>query len=83
MTITFEDEYGRDWPFSPEELAVQVAEACLDYENCPYEAQVNILLTGNEEIRQMNRQFRNIFLPHGRIPGPGGFLRHRGGRGFF
>ncbi|HIS32663.1 MAG TPA: rRNA maturation RNase YbeY [Candidatus Limivivens intestinipullorum] len=80
MTITFEDEYGRDWPFSPEELAVQVAEACLDYENCPYEAQVNILLTGNEEIRQMNRQFRNIdretdvlSFPMGEYPAPGDF----------
>ena len=89
MTITFEDEYGRDWPFSPEELAVQVAEACLDYENCPYEAQVNILLTGNEEIRQMNRQFGILTRRQTYFPSPWantrprGISPHRGGRGFF
>ena len=60
MSVIYEDEYGKDWPFSPEELAGKVIEASLDYENCPYEAQVNVLLTGNEEIHEMNRDFRNI-----------------------
>ena len=32
----------------------------MDYEQCPYEAEVNLLLTMNEEIREMNRQFREI-----------------------
>ena len=50
MSVIYEDEYGKDWPFSPEELAGKVIEASLDHENCPYEAQVNVLLTGNEEI---------------------------------
>ena len=60
MSVIYEDEYGKDWPFSPEELAGKVIEASLDHENCPYEAQVNVLLTGNEEIHEMNRDFRNI-----------------------
>ena len=38
-------------------------EASLDHENCPYEAQVNVLLTGNEEIHEMNRNFRGIDRP--------------------
>ena len=63
MSVIYEDEYGKDWPFSPEELAGKVIEASLDYENCPYEAQVNVLLTGNEEIHEMNRNFRGIDRP--------------------
>ena len=32
----------------------------MDYVNCPYEAQVNLLLTENEQIHEMNREFRGI-----------------------
>lgn len=63
MTVIYEDEYGKEWPFSPEETAREVIEASLDYEKCPYEAQVNLLLTGNEEIHEMNRNFRGIDRP--------------------
>ena len=63
MSVIYEDEYGKDWPFSPEELAGKVMEASLVHENCPYEAQVNVLLTGNEEIHEMNRNFRGIDRP--------------------
>ena len=30
---------------------------------CPYEAQVNLLVTDSENIREMNRQFRGIDAP--------------------
>lgn len=63
MTLIYEDEYGKEWPFSPEELAAKVMEASLDYEECPYEAQVTLLLTGNEEIAEMNQNFRQIDRP--------------------
>ena len=35
-------------------------EASLDYAGCPYEAEVNLLLTMNEDIRRMNEEFRGI-----------------------
>lgn len=60
MTLNFEDEYGLSLPFEAESLAEQVIEHSLDYENCPYEAEVNLLLTSNEEIHKMNREFRGI-----------------------
>ena len=63
MTLYFEDEYGKEWPFSPEDVAKEVIAAALDYEDCPYEVQMNLLLTGNEEIHQMNREFRKIDRP--------------------
>ena len=38
MTLLFEDEYGKPLPFDARKLALEVAEHCLDYEGCPYEA---------------------------------------------
>lgn len=35
-------------------------EAVLETEGCPYEATVNVLLTGDEEIRAYNRQYRGM-----------------------
>ncbi len=63
MTLYYEDEYGKEWPFDPKTLAESVIEASLDHEACPYETQVNLLLTGNEEIHEMNRDFREIDRP--------------------
>lgn len=60
MTLNFEDEYGLSLPFEEESLAAQVIEHSLDYEECPYETEVNLLLTSNEEIHRMNREFRGI-----------------------
>ncbi|XCP83692.1 rRNA maturation RNase YbeY [Roseburia hominis] len=60
MRLFLEEEGEVRLPLDTFETAVQVAEAVLDYENCPYEAQVELLLTENEEIREMNREFRQI-----------------------
>ena len=63
MTVLFEDEGNLELPLSCEEIAKNVVEAALDYVNCPYEAEVNLLLTMNEEIHQMNLEFREIDRP--------------------
>lgn len=60
MTLYFEEEGDRILPFDCKKLAEETIEAALDYVECPYEAQLNLLLTMNEEIRSMNREFRNI-----------------------
>lgn len=60
MTLYFEEEGELKLPLECKELAEQVAEAALNYIGCPYEAEVNLLLTMNEEIRAMNREFRDI-----------------------
>lgn len=60
MTLLYEDEYEKPLPFEAKELAERVARQCLEYEDCPYEASVNVLLTDNPSIRQMNAQFRGI-----------------------
>lgn len=60
MTVLFEEEGSVKLPLACEELAIRVVEAALDFVACPYEAEVNLLLTMNDEIREMNRSFRQI-----------------------
>jgi probable rRNA maturation factor len=63
MTLYFEEEGSLTLPLECEELAKKVIEAAIDYEDCPYETEVNLLLTMNEEIHQMNMEFREIDRP--------------------
>jgi probable rRNA maturation factor len=60
MTLFVENETDEGFPFSPDELGKRVAEAVLDREKCPYETQVNLIITDRESIREWNKQFRGI-----------------------
>ena len=46
-----------------EKIAEQVIVAALDYEDCPYEAEVDLTLTTDEEIHKVNKEFRGIDRP--------------------
>lgn len=63
MTIDFENESSRDLGIDLYEIAEQVISFTLDYMDCPYEAQVSLLITDNEEIHQMNLEHRQIDRP--------------------
>ena len=63
MTFYVEDESKREWPFSVRNLLEAVAIQTLAEEKCPYEVQVNLLVTGDSEIHEMNRRFREIDRP--------------------
>lgn len=58
MTFCVENETGEEFPFSAEDTARQVCEGVLKAEGCPYPASVYLLLTDGEEIRRLNRQYR-------------------------
>lgn len=60
MTLFFEEEGALELDLPCKELAEKVIEAALDYVDCPYEAEVNLLLTMNDEIREINNNFRKI-----------------------
>lgn len=60
MTFYVENETERIFPFSVEEVVKAVAVKALDMENCPYEVQVNVLLTDNEGIHTFNKEYRGI-----------------------
>ena len=61
INIEYEAEEKLDLPW--EEIIQKVVLAALDYEGCPYEAEVNVVLTDNEEIRRLNREYRDIDRP--------------------
>lgn len=63
MTLYFEEEGEARLPIECEKIARQVIETTLDYAGCPYEWEVSLLLTQNEEIRVMNQDFRGIDRP--------------------
>lgn len=63
MAYYVENETGREFPFSLEETVGLVCGAVLEREGCPYEAQVNVVITDNEGIRGMNRDMRGIDSP--------------------
>lgn len=60
MTFYVENETAVEFPFPVEETVRTVCEAVLESENCPYETQVNVVLTDNSGIREMNRECRGI-----------------------
>lgn len=63
MTSYVENEAKESLPFEPKEILDLVARKVLEEENCPYEAQINLLLTDNEGIREFNRQYREVDAP--------------------
>ena len=63
MTLNFEDESGVFLGLPLEELAGTVIEEALDYIGCPYEVEISLLITGNDQIHEMNRNFREVDRP--------------------
>ena len=63
--MTIEIEYCYEEKFIPDYKTIiqTVINTALDYENCPYESQVYVLLTDNEEIHQVNLEQRQIDRP--------------------
>ena len=65
MTINIDYETDiRIVPEIPEEEIINkvITQAC-DYEKCPYEVEVNVLLTDNESIHETNREYRGVDAP--------------------
>jgi probable rRNA maturation factor len=60
MTIEIEEEVEVKFDFDWKELISQVVLGAIDYEHCPYEAEVSVLLTDNEGIHKINNEFRHI-----------------------
>lgn len=60
MQFFIENETEVNFDFDVEAVVKAVVEKVLDSEKCPYEAQVNVLLTDNEGIRRFNKEYRDI-----------------------
>ncbi len=60
MTFYVENETEQEFPFSIQEVVEEVCQAVLQTENCPYEAQINVILTDNAGIQELNKDYRGI-----------------------
>ena len=60
MSLFIETEGKTVFDFDIRELAELVVDAVLEHEKCPYEAEISLLLTHNDEIHEMNLEHRGI-----------------------
>lgn len=63
MTLNLEKEYELEFGLDYEEIACLVINQVLEDENCPYETEINLLLTSDEEIHRINLEYRDIDRP--------------------
>ncbi len=63
MDLIIEKETEDSFDFDYEKAAESIIEQALDYLKCPYEVQVNLTLTDNEGIHEINKEYRQIDRP--------------------
>ena len=63
MSLNIEKEVDVSFPFDYEALAEEVVSFAIEKEDFPYEAEVNLTLTDNEGIHEINRMYRQIDAP--------------------
>ena len=63
MSLNLEVEVDVPFTFDYEALAGVVVAFTIDHEGFPYEAEVNLTLTDNEGIHEINRMYRQIDAP--------------------
>lgn len=63
MSLYLEEEGDVKLALDCQMIAEIVVEAALEYAECPYEAEINLLLTTNDDIQEMNLMYRNIDRP--------------------
>ncbi|TAH72853.1 MAG: rRNA maturation RNase YbeY [Anaerolineaceae bacterium] len=63
MTIHLDYEATKELNIDYNALINKVVLGCLYYEDCPFEIEISILLTDDDEIKEINKQFRGIDKP--------------------
>lgn len=63
MSFYLENECQVDFDFDYESLAKKVIDYCLEWADFPYDAEVNLTLTDNNGIWEINKNFRDIDRP--------------------
>jgi len=61
INIEYETEIELNLPY--EDIIKSVINESIDYEKCPYEVEVNVILTDNREIHQINKDHRDVDSP--------------------
>lgn len=60
MTANIDSEVELSFDFDYYQLYVDVINAALSNENCPYDVEINLIITDDESIRQINKDTREI-----------------------
>lgn len=63
MSIQIEKETKQDLELNYETIVEEIVNEAMDYMNCPYEIELNVILTDNEGIHQVNLEQRGIDAP--------------------
>ncbi len=63
MTINIEYETDIDIKLDYRDIITKVVEASVDYVSCPYEVEVNVTLTDNGSIHEINKEYRDVDRP--------------------
>lgn len=63
MNFIIEYETDERFEFDIKKAAEYAIEQSLDYLECPYEVQINLTLTDNTGIQEINKEYRNIDRP--------------------
>ena len=74
MQLYLENETDISFDFDTEEIAKKVIEKVLEVEKCPFNTEVNLLITDNEGIREYNASMRDIDKPTDVLSFPGLFF---------
>lgn len=60
MTYNFDTEVEVNFDFDVSSVYEQAVNAVLEYEKCPYEADVSLLITNDDSIREINKEMRGL-----------------------
>lgn len=60
MIFYIDKECDTEFSFDVDEITKMVIEKAIDYVKCPYDTEINLLITDNDGIREYNRNYRNI-----------------------
>lgn len=63
MSIHIEYETELSLGIPADEIISKVIDTALDMYECPYEAEVNVILTDNDSIASINEEYRNLARP--------------------
>ncbi len=63
MTLNLEYEAEIELELDYRSIITEVVEKSLDMEECPYEVELNVILTDNKEIQDINKNYRDIDAP--------------------
>ena len=63
MAIHIEYETDLSLEIPVEDIICNVIDTALDMYDCPYEAEVNVIITDNNSIAAINEEYRNIAKP--------------------